>query len=302
MGKYQTGKKKSKPKKPKLRKSKKVKGVKYIAYKLIKYFGKKYPTYTKALPRAKELKAEMDARGMKVGVLSIFELQRKHRIPKEVPYIDDVLTSPDDTYYFNLVNLINGLTTKASNEIYFRSEIPGSEGFGLIQGGTQQPDGLYAEHFKNFVSFIDQQRKNNLIDYGDLRVLCTQPEYDPKLKIWISRIVIADPSGNYGKDSDLDAQVLGVLSAFDSETTYLETLPKLYEKKTKEKRSKSDDQAIEIEKIKAQKEIEVERLKAQTAIEIEKEKTLQKAMELVMQGKMTWERYDELLDRLYPKK
>lgn len=302
MGKYQTGKRKSKPKKLK-KKHKKLKGVKYIAYKLVKYFGKKYPTYSQALPRAKELKAEMDQRGMKVGVLSIFELQRKHRVPKEIPYIDTDLTSPDDTYYFNLVNVVNGLSTKASNEIYFKSEVPGTEDLGLIQGGVEPTPGLYENYFKNFVSFIDLQRRNNLIDYSDIRVLCTEPVYDPTTKTWISRIVVTDPEGNYDQNSQLDPSVQSVIDSFESEVKYIEpSLPKLYEKKPKEKRAKGEDESVEIERIKAQKELEIERLKAQTAIEIEKEKTLQKAMEMVMQGKMTWERYDELLERLYPKK
>jgi hypothetical protein len=284
-----------KRKKSKKRKYKKIKGVKYIAQKLRKYFPKRYKTYSEALVRAYQIKDKISESGQKVGVLSIFDVERIKRIPKQVPEFPDSLSNPDNRYYFAIDDMLNEISTETSNEIFFSSEIGEDDDF-EIQGGTELPALAYEENFKNFVSFLESQRRSNRIDYNDLRVLATEPIYNTKNKRWESKIIITDTDGN---PDTIDPEVQKVLSEFNPSIKY-SLAPSEEEKKSSKKKTR--EIGLSQAEIEAQKEIAIEQLKSNERKEKEKQKTLQKALDMVMANKMSWEKYDELLARLYPDK
>lgn len=278
----------------KKRKYKKIKGVKYISQKLRKYFPKRYKTYSEALVRAYQIKDIISQRGQKVGVLAIFDVERIKRIPKQVPEFPESLSNPDNRYYFAVYDLLNEISTETSNEIFFTSKIEDEDGY-EIQGGTELPPLAYEDHFKNFVNFLESQRRINRIDYNDLRVLATPPIYNRSSKRWESEIIITDTDGN---PDTIDPEVKKVINEFNPSVKYMGS-PTPTPKKEKKKTGATGLSPAEIE---AQKEFAIEQLKSKERIEIEKEKTLQKALDMVMSGKMSWERYDKLFAKLYPDK
>jgi hypothetical protein len=279
----------------KKRKYKKIKGVKYISQKLRKYFPKRYKTYSEALVRAYQIKDIISQRGQKVGVLAIFDVERIKRIPKEVPEFPESLSNPDNRYYFAVYEMLNEISTETSNEIFFSSNIEDEDGY-EIQGGTELPPLAYEEHFKNFVNFLESQRKINRIDYNDIRVLATQPIYNRSTKRWESKIIITDTDGN---PDTIDPDVQKVIDEFNPNVKYMGAPTPVPSKKGKKKTGATGLSQAEID---AQKEFAIEQLKSKERIEIEKEKTLQKALDMVMAGKMSWDRYDQLFAKLYPDK
>lgn len=279
----------------KKRKYKKIKGVKYISQKLRKYFPKRYKTYSEALVRAYQIKDIISQRGQKVGVLAIFDVERIKRIPKQVPEFPESLSNPDNRYYFAVAEMLNEISTETSNEIFFTSNIEDEDGYEL-QGGTELPSLAYENNFKNFVDFLETQRRINRIDYNDLRVLATQPIYNRSSKRWESKIIITDTEGN---PDTLDPEVKKVVDEFNPNVKYKITSSQEVSKKGKKKIGSTGLSQAEID---AQKEIAIQQLKSNERKEINKQKTLQKALDMVMANKMSWERYDELFAKLYPDK
>lgn len=280
MGKYQSKKRK--------RKYKKIKGVKYLAYKLLKYYPSRYKTYTSALPRAKELLAQIKSSGERVNIRSFFKFQRKHRKPTTAPYLDEDLMNPDaDNLYFNLGQIDEKIKTLSSNELFFQSTIS-DEDLPLIQGGKEQDIDFYKQYFSNFVNFLDQKRKSKEIDYNDIRIVCTAPEYDSKEKKWISKIVITDPNGE-----PLDEDLKKVIGDFNPNQLYL---PSLSEIQKQEKESKKTKVSAELE---SQLKLEQERAKTKKAEEeIKKAEVIKKALELLEKGIITHEQFDNIINKL----
>jgi hypothetical protein len=280
MGKYQSRKKK--------RKYKKIKGVKYLAYKLLKYYPSRYKTYTSALPRAKELLSQIKSTGERVNIKSFFKFQRKHRKPTIAPYLDDDLMSPDaDNLYFNLGQIDEKIKTLSSNELFFQSTISDDD-LPLIQGGKEQDVDFYKQYFSNFVNFLDQKRKSKEIDYDDIRIVCTAPEFDSKQKKWISKIVITDPNGN-----PLDDDLKKIIGEFNPNQLYLPTLSEIQKQEKETKKTKA---SAELE---AQLKLEQEKSKTKKAEEeIKKAEVIKKALELLEKGIITHEQFDNIINKL----
>ena len=285
MGKYQSYKRK--------KKHKKIKGVKYLAYKLIKYYPSRYKSYNQALPRARELYSQIRSEGDKVNVKSFFKYQRKHRKPKlQEPYLDDDLKNPDaDNFYYNLGQFGDKSKTLSSNELFFKSTISDSD-LPLIQGGVDTDPDLYKKYFSNFVNFLDQKRKENEIDLtssGDIRIICTNPEYDENEGKWISNIIVTNSDG-----SELDEDYKKVIDQFDPNELYLTTSYEDWKKsKTETKPGKASAD------VEAQLQIKKEELKIKKAEEeIKKASVIQKALELLEKGLISHEQFDTIISKL----
>jgi hypothetical protein len=199
--------KKKKPTKKTVKKTvkPKYKGVKYIAKELQKYFKKRYPNYTSALPRARQILDSIISSGGRVGVKAIFELERrkqKNPASKKVtvpvvpiaPELDEGLATP--TNYF-LLNEYSNYMERGSTEIWYRSTIS-PLGLMDIQGGeTGLGEETYEIYFSDYVNYInslvrlteDEEDKDYTQNW---QVVCTQPELDEETGRWISTIV----SGN----------------------------------------------------------------------------------------------------------
>jgi len=185
---------------------KKFKGVKYIALKLNKYFKKKYPKYTDALPKAREIFEGFKTSGQKVTVKNIFEVTRKKQlrpfskkaVPTTVaPELPPELAEPIN--FFDL-NKYPARIATAPNDLFFRSTISPT-GLDDIQGGTELDySEVYQEYFKDFVTYI-----NKLMSMTDPAlkiyekewfVKCTEPEFDKETCKWISLIISVDDNGD----------------------------------------------------------------------------------------------------------
>jgi len=207
----------SRPKKAKKPKAKKFKGVRYIALKLNKYFKKKYPKYTDALPKAREIFEDFKNRGQKVTVKNIFEVTRKKQqfpfkkkplLQPEAPILPEDLAEVSN--FFQLADYPARIST-APNEIFFRSTVS-PEGLEDIQGGTELDySQIYEDYFRDFVTYINKLKamtdQSLKIYEKEWFVQCTQPEYDKESGKWISLIVSSDSNGeqdetlsNYGFD------------------------------------------------------------------------------------------------------
>ena len=97
----------------------------------------------------------------------------KRILPKKedkLPTFPSELSEPDERYYwglFDMLTIIQNETLKDDN-LFFKSELSGQEDL-LIQGGVKiEPtlEEFYQKNFKNFVNFLDQQRKTDKIDLG----------------------------------------------------------------------------------------------------------------------------------------
>ena len=207
----------SKRKKSKKLSKKKFKGVRYIALKLNKYFKKKYPKYTDALPKAREIFEGFKSSGQKVTVKNIFGVTRKKQLnpftKKAVPVTEAPELPPElaeTSYFFELSDYPAKISTAPDN-LFFRSTIS-PEGSEDIQGGTEiDYNQVYEEYFKDFVTYINKLKSMTdpalKIYEKEWFVRCTEPEFDKKAEKWISLIVATDANGeqddtflNYGFD------------------------------------------------------------------------------------------------------
>lgn len=183
--------------------TKKFKGTRYVANVLRKYFKRKYPSYNAALPKAREVYAQLQSEGKKVTVVNIQFIVRKHRIPKgetkKAPELFYKLTQAGP--YFQLISYPAYILT-TTNEITFISEIF-NEGVDEIQGGQVIE---YKETFSEFVNFCNRfHSQSNITESDEIQifVVCTPPEKgigSDKNK-WYSRIISVDNSGledNFG--------------------------------------------------------------------------------------------------------
>lgn len=174
-------------------KKKSVKGVRYLAQTLTKYFNKKFPSYTSAMPKARELQAKFKKSGVKVGVASVFAVMRKKRGKAVVPKLPRKLTEPQ--YYFFLVDY-PAYIARCDKQIWFHSKL-WKKGLGDIQGGTV-PD--YATWFAPYVQFINsiagQTSKDDNRYEHEWLVMCTPLRFNRNKQRYESEIISVDSNGN----------------------------------------------------------------------------------------------------------
>jgi hypothetical protein len=147
-------------------------------------------------------------------------------------------TDLNERYYYDLADLIGAIETQVPNDVYFVSQLAGSEGV-TIQGGTKiEPsiDAFYTQNFQNLVAYLDKQR--NLGQFkddsgGDFRIVCTPAVKDKKNNRWISQIVMTDPDGNEFGSDDFDPDASGIMDEFNPNEKYASEPSKITAKKTK---------------------------------------------------------------------
>ena len=258
---------------------KKQKGIRYVAKVLNKYFKRKYPNYTSALPKAREITQQFKENGTKFTVRNIFSVVRKPQVNKfqrnapllfyklrqNIPYYEVVDYS---TYIFD-----------TSNEIFFKSELFNQE-VETIQGG-QRPS--YRKTFSGFVNFMNKSVAKRGIassDEIDCYVTTLPPIYDKQQKIWVAEIITITENG---EPTDF---------GYESEPTDPSILSKSYTSKGKtEKTTKSAKQtpkALKTEKI-LLIEAEAERIK---------QENLKSVMDLYREGKINQETFETIIKNL----
>lgn len=178
------------------------KGVRYIAQSLVKYFGKKYPKYTMALPKARELNKAFTKQKKKVGTKAIFEAMRKKRGTAGAPALPTKLAEPQ--YYFFLSDYPMYIT-RCSNKLFFKSKL-WKKSLGLIQGGSTPDYGTYFAPYVNYINGLSQNYSpdDNPYDHEWL-VKCTQPVFNKNKKRWESEVISVDSNGDravYGFDPE----------------------------------------------------------------------------------------------------
>lgn len=246
------------------------KGVRFIANQLVKYYPSRYSSYTKALPRAREIVSELQSSNTKVtwGSAKRLEVSKTHEIygdrylpkDKEVvkPLLSEILTTPFPA--FEKDTIINGIED-SSSELHFVADFIEED----VVGGVE-PD--YYRDFALMVADVDNYRRETLGGISSdtiCHINFTKPIFNKFSKRYESRIYITAPNGDivsvdvteYGSQMSED-DILGFISEKAKGTT----------KKDKKTTVKSNE--IEPNK---------EKLTAKQQIEIEKEKTKQKISE-----------------------
>jgi hypothetical protein len=179
----------------------KYKGTRYIAQTLRKYYESAYPSYTAALPKAREIKAQLDSLKQPVQVKNIKALLRTGKTGRKAgPEIDPKLLQV--SYYFELVDYPVYIA-RCSNELWFKSKLF-APGVPDIQGGSL-PD--YEKYFASFVNYVnsmaalsDPEEKRYDTEWN---VKCTVPKFNRSKKRWESEILSIDANENeynYGFD------------------------------------------------------------------------------------------------------
>jgi hypothetical protein len=178
----------------KAKSTKKFKGTRYVANVLRKYFKKKYPSYSSALPKAREVYAQLKSEGKNVTVANVESLIRKKRGAKQKGKALELFYKLQQAApYFELIKYPAYILT-TTNEITFISELF-NDGVNEIQGG-QKVD--YRDTFQQFVNYCNKLHSQQRIsDSQEIQVyvVCTPPEQDKSSKKWISRIISVDDQG-----------------------------------------------------------------------------------------------------------
>ena len=184
-----------KPAKKKRGYKKVFKGVRYVANVLVKYYSKKYPSYSLALPKAREVYATLQELGVKVTVSSVRSLVSVKRVPKEkgVPELDSSLLSVNP--YFDLIDYPTYIL-RSSNKIRFKSKLIPS-GLPSIIGGEKVDYSKYFAPYVNYINKMASKLKPEENRYEtDWLVTCTAPSYDVATKEWVSEIISLDNMGD----------------------------------------------------------------------------------------------------------
>lgn len=180
------------------------KGVRYVAKVLVKYSTKKYPKYTIALPKARELYSDIVGAGSKVTVNNILSrIRNKRGVGKsKVPKLYSRLLDLSD--YFELIEYPIYIT-RTTNKVWFRSKLFPS-GLPDIEGGSTPS---YNEYFAPFVGYVNGLKGLSNTDdklyETEWKIRCTEPIFNKKNKRWESEIISCDGSGDrfdYGFDQD----------------------------------------------------------------------------------------------------
>ena len=185
------------------------KGVRYVAKVLVKYGGKEYSSYGKALPKAREVYAELVASGEKVRVGSVMSKVRVKRgtVPKkgEVPKLP--INLQRTAYFFELQDYPRWIKM-TTDKIWFKSKLWRSE-LGVVQGGTF-PE--YRDYFAPFVNYCNKQMAKSDKEgetgryQNDWLVKCSNVHYNPATKRFECEIMSVDGDGqenDYGFSADL---------------------------------------------------------------------------------------------------
>lgn len=254
---------------------KKTKGTRYVAKVLKKYFGKKYPNYKSALPKAREIAESLRSSGERFTVKNVSSLIRKKRIKpgskKEAPELFYKLTTP--SYYFDLVDFPTYINDTTS-EIFFTSRIFNDEDY-EIQGGQRQP---YSRLFSSYVNYINSIIDSESDDYTtSYMVMATPPEFNKENDRWESQIITVDASGN---PQDYD---------FEPTKPVVEPISKEKIKKIKEKREEKKKETLQKSQAIVEKELE---------LKISKEKSRQQANEMFLKGLLTKKEFKDEINRI----
>ncbi len=258
-------------------KKKKFKGTRYVAKVLSKYFKKKYPNYTSALSKARELTDQFKSSGQKFTVKNVEFAVRKHRV-KTIPSPEEPETTEKAPYLFyslqkshyffelpNFPTYIND-TTK---DITFVSDIF-NEGIFEIQGG-QRPS--YNKVFSAFVNFINKKITDRKQGY-QFQVITLPPVFNKETNRWEARIVSTDSKG---QQDDFGYEP-GAGTPTDEKPI---KAPKTTPTPTAAPAPKSE-----------------ELVKLETELKLSKEKSRQQANELFLKGLYTKKEYKDEIDRI----
>ena len=176
----------------------KFKGVRYVAQMLRKYFKGRYANYAAALPRAREIHAQLLSEGVKVSLAGIMSKERKKRASRpEIKLPDKLLQAKS---YFELQDYPK-LIAQSDNRITFVSKLF-PLGSPAVIGGAK-PD--YHAYFAPYVNYINSMV--SLMDESayetDWLVMCTPLK--PTAKGYETEIISVDCHGSptdYGYDND----------------------------------------------------------------------------------------------------
>ena len=179
-----------------------VKGVQYIAKQLKHYQKKKYPSYNKALPTAREIFGKLKENKQDITLKNIWQYSRKHREKKKgAPILPDFLRQPSP--YFDLLEYDYWIK-RCPNDVFFESTLSPST-MPEIQGGETIDAEEYFLDFIRFCNILKSQTDPNESRYIDeWQVYCKEPVLINGK--WISTIVCSNEKGvitNYGFDPDV---------------------------------------------------------------------------------------------------
>jgi hypothetical protein len=263
------------------------KGVRYIAQSLTKYFGKQYPNYKSALPKARELKDQLDKEGKNVRLQNIFPLVRKGGAGKKgAPELDPELARM--SYYFELQRYPS-LIARVSNEIWFKSKITPSDS-GDIQGGSY-PD--YSEYFSPYVGYINalaaQYDREESRYSNDWLVMCTPPVYNRYKKRWESEIISVDGEGtpiDYGFNPKKPSQTAPEAPEVPTPQARAESAP------TRPETPKTTTPEKDVKVIQA----ETDKIKAET--EQKRQENISNLLKMFGEGQLTKAEFKELMNKI----
>lgn len=179
-------------------------------------------------------------------------------------------TDPNERFYYDLADLLGAIETQVPNDVFFVSQLAGSEGL-TIQGGTKlEPsiDAFYTQNFQNLVAYLDKQR--NLGQFkddsgGDFRIVCTPAIKDKKNNRWVSQIVLTDADGNQFGSSEFDPDASGIMDEYNPNEKYA-TAPANITTKKEKKPSPSASKSVSDEELRVRSK-EAENIEFQQDIE-----------------------------------
>lgn len=297
---------------------KKQKGVRYVTKALAKYFGKRYPNYSDRQKRARLITDQIKSSGNKVVLKNIFALERKPRAVKKTPVsgkdimagIEPLLTqSQKDLFtpqpFWKLGEYPTAIISLDQDlNITFVSDISpaGTDSF-------KAGDNIgYQEYFAQFVSYtnrliskLQQQAGRKLTsDEIDYFVMTTPPDENGE-----SRIISVDQDGNsndWGFDpNNPDKEPLELIQPAQPIKPKIPAIEEEIEEapaETIQPTTKlSPQEQIRLEELKTQQEI-AKAQKAKAEADIKKSDTINKALEMLYDGKITHDQFDMIVSKL----
>lgn len=262
----------------KLIRKKKFKGTRYVANVLRKYFKKKYPSYTSALPKAREVTEQLKAQGLRFTIKNVELLVRKHRPTKVAPVAPSNV--PELFYklknavpYFNLVDYPTYIHDTTS-EIFFVSNLFNQD-VETVQGGKRPP---YSKTFSDFVNFANHQINPDEYTFEYL-VQTFPPQWNKETKRWEAKITTVTADGD---ERDYGFEPSGEPTIESIEQKISPRPSKELPPKKEEKPTPKSEKIIE-------KELE---------LKISKEKSRQQANEMYLKGLLTKLEYKDEIYRI----
>jgi hypothetical protein len=279
-----------------VKKRSQTKGVRYIANTIVKYSGKKYPKYRDALPKAREVYADIVKSGSKVTVNNILGRVRVKRGAKKdkVPKIYSKLLDLND--YFGLIDYPVYIT-RTTNQVWFKSKLF-PEGLPDIQGGSTPS---YNEYFAPFVSYINSLKGLSNTDdklyETEWKVRCTEPIFNKKAKRWESEIISCDGTGDrfdYGFDPNNPYGTPQDLIVSQKEPRVSVSTPEP-EKAQPAATGEAVDKDLLVKQTK-KLEVETEKIKAET--EQKRQENISNLLKMFGEGQLTKAEFKELMNKV----